>query len=130
VDDIRLYRTGGPLMNNVKNTLTSEFEVTDLGDLHWLLGIQNKFGPKGIELSQTAYIDSIGSRFSLQDCNLTILPIDRGTILTRSNPENVFKDIKTYQSMIGSIIYLVTYTRPDLILAISVLVQFSSARNK
>jgi hypothetical protein len=59
MDDITLYSPGGPMMNNVKNTLKSEFEVTDGGDLQWLLGIQIKFGPKGIELSQTAYIDSI-----------------------------------------------------------------------
>jgi hypothetical protein len=59
VDDITLYGPGSPMMNNIKNTLTSKFEITDLGDLHWLLGIQIKFGPKGIELSQTAYIDSI-----------------------------------------------------------------------
>jgi hypothetical protein len=45
------------MMNNVKNTLKSDFEVTDLRDLYWLIGIQIKFGPKGIELSQTAYID-------------------------------------------------------------------------
>jgi hypothetical protein len=70
------------MMNNIKNTMKSEFEVTDLGDLHWLLGIQIKFGPKGIELLQTAYIDSILSRFGLQDCNPTTLPIDRGTTLT------------------------------------------------
>jgi hypothetical protein len=69
-------------MKIIKNTLKSEFEVTNLGDLHWLLGIQIKFGPKGIELSQTANLDSILSRFGLQDYNLSILPIDRGTTLT------------------------------------------------
>jgi hypothetical protein len=59
VDDITVYGPGGPMMKNVKNTLKSKFEVMDLGDLHWLLEIQIKFGLKGIELSQIAYIDSI-----------------------------------------------------------------------
>jgi hypothetical protein len=130
VDDITLYGPSGPMMNNVKNTLKSEIEVTDLGGLHWLLEIQIKFGPKGIELSQTAYIDSILSRFGLQDYNLFILPIDRGTTLTRSNPDDVLKDIKTYQSIIGSIMYLVTGTRPDLTFPISILTQLSSPPNK
>jgi hypothetical protein len=49
VDDIKLYGTGSLITTKVKNTLKFEFEVTDLGDLHWLLGIQNKFGTKGIE---------------------------------------------------------------------------------
>jgi hypothetical protein len=93
------------MMKHVKNILKSEFEVTDLRDLHWLLEIQIEFGLKGRELSQIAYIDSILSQFSLQDYNLTILPIDRSTRLTRSNSEDMLKDIKTYQSMIGSIMY-------------------------
>jgi hypothetical protein len=63
VDDITLYSPGSPMMNNVKNSLKSKFEDTDLGDHHWLFGIQIKFGPRGIELSETAYIDSILSRF-------------------------------------------------------------------
>jgi hypothetical protein len=130
VDAITLYGPGGPMITDVKNTLKSKFEVTDLGDLHWLLGIQIKFGSKGIELSQTAYINSILSRFGLQDCNSTILPIDQGTTLTRSNPEDVLKDIKTYQSIIGPIMYLVTGTQPDLTFAISFLAQFFSAPNK
>jgi hypothetical protein len=115
------------MMNNLKTILKSEFEVTDLGDLHDLLEIQFNFGPKSIELSQTAYIDSILSRFDLRDCNLTILPIDWGTTRTRSNPENVLKNIKTSQSMIGSIMYLVTGTRPDLTFAISFLARLFSA---
>jgi hypothetical protein len=82
VDVITLYSPRGLMMNNIKSTLKSEFEVTDLGDVHWFLEIQIKFGPKVIELSQTAYIDSILSRFGLRDCNLTILLIDRGTTLT------------------------------------------------
>jgi hypothetical protein len=49
------------MMKNIKNILKYEFEVTHLGDLHQLLRIQINFGPKGIELSQTAYIDSIFS---------------------------------------------------------------------
>jgi hypothetical protein len=130
VDDIILYSPGGLIMKNVKNTQKSEFKVMDLGDIHWLLGIQIKVGPKGIEISQTAYIDSILSQFGLQDCNLTILPIDQCTTATQSNPEDVLKNIKTYQSMIRSIMYLVTSTWPDLTFVISVLMQFSSALNK
>jgi hypothetical protein len=107
VDNITLFSPSGPMLKNLKNILKSEFEVTDLGDFHWLLEIQIKFGPKGIELLQTAYIDSILSRYGLQDYNSTILQIDRRTILTQSNLKDVLKDIKTYQSMIGLIIYLV-----------------------
>jgi hypothetical protein len=39
VSDITLYGLGGLMMKNIKYTLKSKFEVIDLGDLHWLLGI-------------------------------------------------------------------------------------------
>jgi hypothetical protein len=99
-DDITLNSPGGPMMKNVNNTMKSEFELTDLGDFYWLIGIQIKFGPKGIELLHIAYIDSILTSFGLQDCNSTDLPSDKKTTLTRSNPDNELKEIKTYQSMI------------------------------
>jgi hypothetical protein len=130
VDDFTLYSSGSLMMKNLKKTLKSEFEVMDFDDFHWILEIQIKFGLKGKELSQTAYIDSILLQFSLQDYNPTILQIDQDTTLTQSNLEDVLKDIKTYQSMIGSILYLVTDTRPYLTCVESFLKQFSSALNK
>jgi hypothetical protein len=59
VDNITLYGPGGLMMKKFKNTLKLEFKVTDLENLHLLLGIQIKFGLKGNELLQKAYIDSI-----------------------------------------------------------------------
>jgi hypothetical protein len=69
------------------------------------------------------------SRFTLQDCNPIIHPINRGTTLTQFNPKDVLKDITTYQSRIGSIMYLVTGTQTDLTFTISFLAQFSPAPN-
>jgi hypothetical protein len=65
------------MMKHVKKALKSEFDVTDLDDLYWLLSIQIKFRKKGIELSQSVYIDKILLRFGMTDCNPTVLPIDR-----------------------------------------------------
>jgi hypothetical protein len=63
VDDIILHGPGGPMITTVKHTLKSEFEGIDLEDHHWLLVIHIKFGPKGIELSQSTYTDSILSGY-------------------------------------------------------------------
>ena len=34
VDDLSLFGPKGPVMDNLKDLLKSEFKVTDLGDLH------------------------------------------------------------------------------------------------
>ena len=50
VDDLSLFGPSGALMQSVKSRLSSEFEMKDLGLLHWLLGIEILFSPTGVEL--------------------------------------------------------------------------------
>ena len=50
-------------MDTTVSALETEFEVTNMGNLHWLLGIQIKMTRDAIELSQNAYIDKILERF-------------------------------------------------------------------
>lgn len=130
VDDLTLFGPPGLLMSRVKCQLKSEFAITDMGDLHWLLGIQIKFSRTGIELSQTAYIDKILDRFGMSDCHPTVLPIDKSVTFRKSNPDEVLEDITTYQRIIGSLMYLVTGSRPDLVYAVTFLSQFCHAPNQ
>src|SRR5258706_13577605 len=77
VDDLSLFRPKGPVMDNLKDLLKSEFKVTYLGDLHWLLGIRIEYRDHDIALSQSAYIDTILKRFGLYDCNPVTYPLDK-----------------------------------------------------
>jgi hypothetical protein len=49
IDDITLYSPGSPILKKVNNILNFDFEVVDLENLQWLLGIQIKFGNKDID---------------------------------------------------------------------------------
>ena len=46
-------------MTSTKQLLKKEFEVTDMGDLYWLLGMKIEYLEDGIAVSQTAYIYKI-----------------------------------------------------------------------
>src|SRR5258706_11882668 len=106
-----------------------------MGNLHWLLGIRIEYNESNITLSQTSYIDKILKRFGLQDANPSTYPLDKnhnlfnkGTIKGKEVEQNLGynnKDgfpstildtvnVKQYQQMIGSLMYTVTGTRPDL----------------
>src|SRR5258705_9460165 len=74
VDDLSLFGPKGQLMDSVKDLLKQEFQVTDMGDLHWLLGIRIEYHESNIALSQTSYIDKILKRFGLQDVNPATYP--------------------------------------------------------
>jgi len=131
VDDISLFGSTGPFMDHVKNLLKGEFKVTDMGDLHWLLGIRIEYDNDAIRLSQTAYIDTILKRFGLENANPVSYPLDRIHDLSKdsgNNSEGV--DIKAYQQIIGSLMYTVTGTRPDLTYTVNRLSQFLSKPTK
>ncbi|KAI1001438.1 Retrovirus-related Pol polyprotein from transposon TNT 1-94 [Podosphaera aphanis] len=126
VDDIVLFGEQGSLMDKIVNGLKTEFKVNDLGILHWLLGIQIEYHNASITLSQTAYIDRILNRFSMHDCNPVSLPIDCNHRLMSAIDGEPRANATLYQQIIGSIIYLVSATRPDLAYTISHLSQFNS----
>ena len=69
INNLLLFRPKGPVMDNLKDLLKSEFKVTDVGNLYWLLGIQIKYKDHDITLSQSAYINTILKRFSLYWAN-------------------------------------------------------------
>eukprot|EP00253_Pinus_taeda_P017449 PITA_17449 len=68
VDDLIL--TGGDpnLINHVKSSLKKKFEMTDLGHLHYFLGLQVLQSKDGISLSQSKYACDILRHFHMEDC--------------------------------------------------------------
>ncbi|RVW22594.1 hypothetical protein VitviT2T_021333 [Vitis vinifera] len=70
VDDILLASSDVGLLHETKRFLSSKFDMKDLGDASFVLGIQiYRDRPRGIlRLSQKAYIDKVLSRFGMSNC--------------------------------------------------------------
>jgi len=62
----------------------------------------------------------------MMSCNPITLPLDPNHKLRKYQEGDNIADISLYQQIIGSLMYLVIGTRPDLAFAISLLSQFSS----
>jgi hypothetical protein len=130
VDDLTLYGPPGYQMDTTVLALETEFEVTNMGQLDWLLGIQISFNRHSIELLQEPFVDKILERFQLNNSQPTLLPIDLHTRLTQEDSVLEAKEHHLYQSIIGSCMYLVTYTRPDLAYHVSYLLKFFAPPSK
>ena len=77
VDD--LFLTGAdPLIHKCKRELASEFEMKDLGLMHYFLRIEVWQKPREIFLSQGKYVVKILERFGMMDCK----PVTTSRILT------------------------------------------------
>jgi hypothetical protein len=108
--------------------LAAEFEMMDMGELKHFLGIHVKqdWEQGTLTLSQEAYLASVLDRFGMLDSNPVATPLTTGTKLLKSGDDDEKVDQKLYQSMVGSTIYGMLCTRPDIAFAVQQISQFSS----
>ena len=80
VDDILLASSDMNLLHETKQFLSSKFDMKDLGNASFVLGIQiHRDRSRGIlGLSQKAYIDKVLSRFGMSNCALGNTPVAKG----------------------------------------------------
>jgi len=131
VDDCIM--TGGSikLIRDYKHKLNKQHTLTDLGPIHWLLGIKisRDCAAHTISLLQMAYIKSIIDCFSLTDAKLVNTPMIPGAVYSKqdapSSPAEAMHMKKTpYREAISSLMYTAVATHPDIAYAVSTLSQF------
>eukprot|EP00253_Pinus_taeda_P020080 PITA_20080 len=122
VDDLILTGSDPILINHGKSSLKKKFEMTDLGHLHYFLGLQVLQSKEGISLSQSKYACDLLRNFHMEDCKPAPSPFQSGVKLsvTCTSPE---VDATLYRQLVGKILYL-THTRPDLSFAVGLVARF------
>ena len=68
VDDLIITGRQLVLIQNMKSDLQKHFEMTDLGILHYFLGLQIWHIEDGIFLSQPKYVTNLLAHFHMSDC--------------------------------------------------------------
>src|SRR5271156_1226395 len=81
VDDLILTSSSNHLIDDIKSKLNQNFQMTDLGLLHYFLGMQIWQTPKGIFLSQSKYAKDLLDKFHMNDANHVSTPCELGTKL-------------------------------------------------
>ncbi|KAL5738483.1 hypothetical protein ACOSP7_031244 [Xanthoceras sorbifolium] len=80
IDDILLATNDIGLLHETKRFLSKKFEMKDLGDAYFVLGIKiHRDRSRGIlELSQKIYIDNVLKRFGMQESKPGDTPVAKG----------------------------------------------------
>ena len=119
------------LIEQYKQKFHAHYALTDLGPLHWLLGIKvtRDRAACTISLSQTTYINSILSWFNLSDAHPYQVPMTPSLTLSRHDaPSNATEAAHMrkvpYREAISSLMYASIATRPNITFTISTLSQF------
>ena len=96
--------------------------MTDLGHLHYFLGLQVLQSKEGITLSQSKYACDILHHFHMEDWKPTSYPFHSRVKLS-FNCTTPKVDATLYHQLVGKLLYL-THTRPDLSFFVGIVARF------
>lgn len=112
VDDLIFTGTDLVMFEEFKKSMMVEFEMSNLGMMHYFLGIEVMQPANGTFVSKKKYVREILDRFRMKECNLTNTPIGFGLKLHKDH-EGKKVDNTLYKQIVGNLMYL-TATRPDI----------------
>ena len=125
VDDLFLTNEE-QLIAQCKRELTSEFEMKDLGLMHYFLGLKVWKKPGEIFLTQEKCAVDILQRFRMQDSkSMSVAMTTNLKKLRDSATGSQDVDSTLYQQLIGSLMYLI-HRRPCIYYIVNSLSQFMS----
>ena len=125
VDDLVVMSDDINDLQNVKRALAGRFQMKDLGDLSYCLGISVQRDGTTMKLYQKNYVEQLLKTFGMDSCNPVTTPSAVDVKLVKSDGSRSVDPVK-YQSIIGSLLYLAMATRPDIAHSVGVLSKFNS----
>ena len=124
VDDMLIVGSDNKIITSTKNVLNSRFDMKDLGLDDVLLGIKIKRTSYGLILSQSHYVDNILRKFDKDDSGIARTPVDVTLHFSKNKAESVSQ--VEYSRVISNLMYLMSYTKPDIAYAINKLSRYTS----
>jgi hypothetical protein len=102
VDDLIITGSDRDNIRSFKEEMAAAFKMSDLGLLHYYLGIEVKQSTSHILLSQGAYAMKILERSGMKGCNLCHVPMEACLKLSKQSTQPLV-DVTAYQSIVRSI---------------------------
>ncbi|RVW53628.1 Retrovirus-related Pol polyprotein from transposon TNT 1-94 [Vitis vinifera] len=127
VDDMLIAAKNRAEINKLKQLLSSEFEMKDLGAAKKILGMEiwRDRDAGLLYVSQQKYIEKLMQAFHMDHSKPVSTPLaqhfkfDHSTLPSTDEEVEYMKSVP-YSSMVGSLMYAMVCTRPDLAFAVSV----------
>ncbi|KAK9101268.1 hypothetical protein Scep_024698 [Stephania cephalantha] len=128
VDDIIYTSSSSSLLNKFKSQMMHEFEMSDMGLLHYFLGLEVSQVEDGVFLSQRKYANDLLNKFGMSNCKPAATPMNLNEKLQLQDGAEM-ADAKLFRSLVGGLIYL-TNTRPDIAFSVGVISRFMQEPSK
>ncbi|KAH9704344.1 hypothetical protein KPL70_011418 [Citrus sinensis] len=133
VDDILLIGNDIGVLTTIKSWLAKQFDMKDLGEASYILGIKllRDRKNKTLALSQAVYIDKILARFSMENSKTGLLPFRHGITFSKDQSPKTSEEIERmrqvpYAEAVGSLMYAMLCTRPGICFAVGMISRYQS----
>ncbi|KAL0294549.1 UNVERIFIED_CONTAM: Retrovirus-related Pol polyprotein from transposon TNT 1-94 [Sesamum radiatum] len=127
-DDMLIMGSNRDVILTTKRMLTKHFDMKDMGLADVILGIKISKTSDGLALSQSHYIENILKKFKAYDSPPAKTPVDLNLHLAKNKGES--EGQIEYSRIIGSLMYIMNCTRPDIAYAVNKLSRFTSNPSK
>ncbi|KAL0379240.1 UNVERIFIED_CONTAM: Retrovirus-related Pol polyprotein from transposon RE1 [Sesamum radiatum] len=115
VDGLIYTGNNEKMIHDFKEDMMKTFEMSDLGLMHFFLGIEINQEKEGIFICQKKYTETLLKKFKMESCKTVTTPLVIGEKYKKEDGSRKV-DGSIYRSLIGSLLYL-TATRPDIMFA-------------
>ncbi len=131
VDDLILVCNYQNKLLQIKKELSQKFEMKDLGELHFFLGmeVERNRDERLLCINQIKYLKEILKCFRMEECKPIGVPFDPKVKLQRNVNGNDESKGFSYQQAVGSLMYAMLCTWPYLAYPINVLSQHMANPN-
>ncbi|KAL4032876.1 hypothetical protein IC575_005959 [Cucumis melo] len=118
-----IFGTNMELITETKLFLSSHFEMKDLGEADVILGVKIRKNKTSLSLCQSHYVEKILKKFDSIDVSPVRTPFDASKHLKKNKGDSVSQP--EYAKIIGSMMYLMNYTRLDIAYVVSRLSKYT-----
>ncbi|CAM8908680.1 unnamed protein product [Rhodiola kirilowii] len=124
VDDMLIFGTNIEYINQTKEFLSSKFSMKDMGEAEVILGIRIERVEGDIALTQSHYIEKVLKKYKYLNCHPgnTLFESSKHLLPNKGDPVSQLE----YSRVIGSLMYAMTSTRPDIAFAVGKLSRYTS----
>ena len=128
VDDMLILGSNMDVIKSTKQMLSSKFDMKDLGVADVILGIKISRTQDGLVLSQSHYIEQVLEKFKAYNINPKRSPVDVNLHLAKNTGISISQ--LEYSRILGSLMYVMNCTRPDIAYSVSKLSRYTSNPGK
>jgi hypothetical protein len=126
VDNVLFFRKNKKDINSLKQHFMKIWECRDLGDSQEFLRMRIKRCKGCILVDQCDYLKKVLQHFDLQNAKAIPTPLPEGYHPMPNKNESTPDLHSKYQQVIGSLLYIMLRTRPDIAYAVTKLSQYAT----